>query len=37
MLPDTRVHVNEVSQHFFIDKKRIVEHGILQNLVFEAL
>lgn len=37
MLPDARVHVNEVSQHFFIDKKRIVEHGILPKPEFLKL
>lgn len=37
MLPNTYVHVNEISNHFFIDKKRLKVHGILPKQDFLKL
>lgn len=37
MLPNTSVHVNEIANHFFIDKKRVTIHGILPKDQFLKL
>ena len=34
MVENTEVHVNEISDHFFIDKKRVISHGILPKNEF---
>ena len=37
MLPNTHIHVNEVSNHFFIDRNRVKVHGILPKEEFLKL
>ena len=37
MVKNTKVHVNEISDHFFIDKSRIIVHGILPKEEFLKL